>query len=260
MSTSERLVGLVPSLALFTYFFAGVAVYSVLRRSIPADHEASARPPSVFLGTFLVQYYFWVLGPVERAMVRIRLSPDALTWIGLLMSVLAGLAFGMGYFSAGGWLYLGNGTLDILDGRVARRTGRQSHTGAFFDSVVDRYAEFFVFAGIVVYYRDRLALMLTALMALLGSLMVSYTRARGESLGVVSKIGSMQRPERILYLGVAATGSPIVVAILSPADPRPAHHLTAAMLAMLAVTANWTALRRFLSIQANLDNSAPPTS
>lgn len=258
MSTTERLIGIVPSLALFAYFFAGFAVYAVVRRSIPADSEVAARPPSVFLGGFLVQYYVWVLGPIERTMVRLRLSPDALTWIGLLMSAIAGVALGMGYFSAGGWLYLGNGTLDILDGRVARRTGRQTRTGALFDSVVDRYAEFFVLAGLVVYYRDRLALMLTTIMALLGSFMVSYTRARGESLGVNAKIGSMQRPERILYLGAAAAASPVFVAILSPADPRPAHHLTAATLLMLAVTANWTALHRFLSIHENLGGAAPP--
>jgi phosphatidylglycerophosphate synthase len=257
LTTAERLVGIVPSLALFTYFFSGVAVYAIVRRGIPADREISARPPSVFLGSFLAQYYAWVLGPFERALVRLRLSPDALTWIGLGMSGLAGVAFALGAFSTGGWLYLGTGTLDILDGRIARRTGRTSRGGALFDSVVDRYAEYFVFAGLLIYYRDRLGLMLTTLLALLGSFMVSYVRARGAGLGVDAKTGSMQRPERILYLGVSAAASPVIVAVVSPGDPHPPHHLTAAVLALLAVTANGTAIRRFAAIRRGLRASTP---
>ena len=252
MTTAQRLVGIVPSLALFTYFFAGVAIYALIRHRIPADQEFHSRPPSAFVSGFLVEYYGWTLRPIERAMVRLRLSPDALTLIGLLMSLLAGAAFAAGCFSVGRWLYLGTGTLDILDGRVARQTGRQTRTGALFDSVVDRYSEFFVFAGLLVYYRDRLPLMLVTILALLGSFMVSYLRARGEGLGVNAKVGAMQRPERILYLGVASAVSPVLVALYAPSDVRPTHHLAVAALALLAVSANWTALRRFSAIRSDL--------
>lgn len=255
MTTTEHLVGIVPSLALFAYFFGGVAVYAVIRRRIPSHPEVSSRPPSAFVGSFLAQYYSWTLGPIERFLVWVRLSPDALTWVGLVMSIGAGVALASGYFSVGGWMYLGTGTLDILDGRVARRTGRQSRTGALFDSVVDRYSEFFVFAGLVLYFRDRFVLLVVTLLALLGSFMVSYLRARGEGLGVSAKVGSMQRPERILYLGVAMALSPVVVAFTAPGDPRPTHHVVVAVLALLAVAANWTAVTRFSFITSDLRNS-----
>lgn len=250
MTTAEHLVRIVPSLALFAYFFGGLALYAVIRRRIPAHPELRDRRPSAFLGRFLAEYYSWTLGPIERCLVWLRLSPDVLTWIGLLMAIGAGVALAFGYFSVGGWLYLGTGTLDILDGRIARRTGRQSRTGALFDSVVDRYSEFFVFGGLIVYYRDRLWLLLLTLLALLGSFMVSYLRARGEGLGVSAKVGSMQRPERILYLGVAIASSPVAVAFLTPGDPRPTHTIVVAVLALLAVSANWTALTRFSFIRA----------
>lgn len=252
-------MGIVPSLALFAYFFGALALYAVIRRRIPSHPEVQSRPPSAFLGSFLAQYYSWTLGPIERCLVWMRLSPNALTWIGLFMSVAAAVALAFGYFSVGGWLYLGTGTLDILDGRIARRLGRQSRTGALFDSVVDRYSEFFVFGGLIVYYRERIVLLLLTLLALLGSFMVSYLRARGEGLGVSAKVGSMQRPERILYLGVAIAASPVVVAFVSPADPRPAHYLVAAVLGLLAVSANWTALTRFSFIRSDLTGTGQGT-
>ena len=256
MTTAQHLAGIVPSLALFAYFFAGVAVYALVRHRVVTDQEFRSRPRSAFVSSFLVEYYGWTLRPIERVLVRLRLSPDAITVIGLVMSLLAGAAFALGSFSAGGWLYLGTGTLDILDGRVARLTGRQTRTGALFDSVVDRYSEYFVFAGLLIYYRDRVWLMLVTLIALLGSFMVSYVRARGEGLGVDAKVGSMQRPERILYLGVASAVSPVLTAIYAPGDPRPTQHLAVATLALLAVSANWTALRRFALIRADLGGRA----
>ena len=95
---------------------------------------------------------------------------------------MSGGFFAVGNFGAGGWLYLLTGILDILDGRIARATGKVSASGAYFDSVMDRYAEIIVFAGFAYFYRDSWVLFLV-LAASLGSIMVSYTRARGESLG-----------------------------------------------------------------------------
>ena len=105
----------------------------------------------------------------------------------------SGAAAAYGRFALAGWLYFLCGILDILDGRVARIRGQVSQAGAFLDSVIDRYAELFVFGGMTVFYRDSWALS-AVLLASLGSLMVSYTRARGEAL-VVRAVPS-RRPDQ----------------------------------------------------------------
>src|SRR2546425_456115 len=105
-------------------------------------------------------------------------------------------------------------------GRVARATGRVTRSGAFIDSVADRYAELAVFGGLLYYYRLAPWVMAVVLAAGAGSLMVSYARARGESLGVEVKIGTMQRPERLFYLGVVVAHSPLVETLVGGGESR----------------------------------------
>jgi phosphatidylglycerophosphate synthase len=143
------------------------------------------------------------------------------------------------------------GILDILDGRIARATGMVTKGGAFFDSVMDRYAEIVVFSGLVVFYRNTWALYVV-LLASLGSVMVSYTRARGEALGVEVNIGTMQRPERLFYLGAISGLSPIVETLFGHGS-LPAFVPVVVALAMLGTTANVTAVRRISHTLARLD-------
>src|SRR5262249_37938702 len=155
----------------------------------------------------------WVLGPWERALVRSGVRPNQITLASLAVAMGAAAALAMGRFALGAWLYLAAGILDILDGRIARATGRVTAGGAFFDSVVDRYAEMVVFAGLAIFYRESWGLPVV-LAAALGSFMVSYARARGEALGVDVTVGTMQRPERLFYLGLALLVSPVVEALV----------------------------------------------
>jgi phosphatidylglycerophosphate synthase len=218
------------------------------------DAEVASRPASKLLGRFLRHYIMWVLAPWERTLVRWRVSPNALTFASFIVACASAAFFAVGNFGAGGWLYLLTGILDILDGRIARATGMVTKGGAFFDSVMDRYAELVVFAGLALYYRHSWALYVV-LLASLGSVMVSYTRARGEALGVEVNIGTMQRPERLFYLGVISGLSPIVETLFGHGALPPFVPVVVA-LALLGASANVTAIRRISHTLAQLDGRA----
>lgn len=254
----ERYAPLLPLLAVTGYFLVAMALFSArtARRGLPADPEVAGRPASRLLGRYLRHYIMWVLGPWERALIRAGVTPNALTLTSLGSSAAAAVLLARGRFGAGGWLYLLTGMLDILDGRVARATGRASRGGAFFDSVIDRYAELLVFAGLAVYYRDRWVLGV-ALAAATGSVMVSYVRARGESLGVDVKVGTMQRPERLFTLGLLVAQSPVWEALAPTPGGRPLFAPSVLGLLLLAVSANVTAVRRIRHTLRALDDRFP---
>jgi len=246
-------VPLYPLFALAAYFIVALGLFSLRARwvGIAVDAEVASRPASKLLGRYLRHYIMWVLGPWERALVRWRVTPNALTFSSFVVACAAAVFFAVGNFGAGGWLYLLTGILDILDGRIARATGMVTKGGAFFDSVMDRYAELVVFGGLAVYYRNSWALVV-ALIAAVGSVMVSYTRARGEALGVQVNIGTMQRPERLFYLGVISGLAPIVETLFGHGTLPPFVPVVVA-LALLGLSANVTAVRRISHTLARLD-------
>lgn len=147
------------------------------------------------------------LTPITDSLVRARIHPNAITTAGFLVTCLAGLAFDQDHVRIAGLLVLLGGVFDIFDGQVARATGSVSVFGSFYDSTLDRISEIVVFVGILSLYNDTSVprgdvLMIYAVMlAMAGSLMISYTRARAEALGLDCNVGMMQRPERIVLVG-----------------------------------------------------------
>ncbi|HXM38719.1 MAG TPA: CDP-alcohol phosphatidyltransferase family protein [Gemmatimonadales bacterium] len=149
--------------------------------------------------------------PLARALIRGGVHPNLLTTLGTLVVIASGVAFGFGDIRVGGALLLLSGVFDILDGQVARQGGMTTTFGAFYDSTLDRVGEAAVFAGLAFYFLrggvppERALLGAgVALTALVASLLVSYTRARAEGLGVECKVGIAGRAERILLLGLPA--------------------------------------------------------
>jgi len=138
-----------------------------------------------------------------RIFVRLSWPANVLTVLSLAAAAAGGLLFALGLPFPASMAILVCGILDGLDGKVAAATGTATAFGAFLDSTLDRYAEAFLFLGLAVRFRGRWILWLT-LAALVGSFMVSYTRARAESLGFDGRAGLMRRPERFLLLGLAA--------------------------------------------------------
>ena len=140
-------------------------------------------------------------------LVRRRVNPNYVTTVGVAVNLVAGLAFFLFRIQLGGALVLLGGFLDIVDGQVAVRTGQTTKFGSFYDSTTDRMAEIAWMLGVMSLYLGRqpnigepwMAYVVAA--ALAGSLMVSYTRAKAESLGIDCKVGLMQRAERIILVG-----------------------------------------------------------
>jgi CDP-diacylglycerol---glycerol-3-phosphate 3-phosphatidyltransferase len=156
-----------------------------------------------------------IADPVARALLGARVRPNQLTVLGLSISALSGVAFAADRQRLAGLLLALAGALDILDGALARASGQASPFGAFLDSVLDRYSDLLVLAGIGVHFMriDRAADVVVTMAALIGTVMVSYTRARAESVGVDCKVGFMERGERILALIAGALTDWLVPAV-----------------------------------------------
>lgn len=175
------------------------AVYCV-RCAIGRAPTVQALKHNQLFGAFWARFLVWVLGPFERVM-RGRVRPNTVTAISLVLCAATGAMVGLGDLASGVWLYAFAGILDVLDGRLARSLGRPSAQGALFDSVSDRWGELFVFAGYGWFLHD--SPWLLAVMAAGGaSMMVSYTRARAEGLGIEMSGGIMQRAERIVLVAL----------------------------------------------------------
>jgi phosphatidylglycerophosphate synthase len=164
----------------------------------------------------LQQGIYLVINPFVKGLIRIGLTPNAVTTIGLLLNIGVAVIFIFGaertnrgdlsFVGWGGALVLFAGLFDMLDGQVARLGNMSSKFGALYDSVLDRYSELILFLGICYYLVSHHYFLssLFAFIALMGSMMVSYTRARAEGLGIECKGGLMQRPERVITIGVCA--------------------------------------------------------
>ena len=177
--------------------FAAFVVYCGLY-AIGRPPQLTAVKHNQLLGPFMAGFLVWLMGPVERALLG-RVSPNLITAVSLVMCGITGLAAGTGSLAAACWLYTIGGILDVLDGRLARLGGKQTATGALFDSVSDRWGELFVFAGYAWFLHES-PWMIAAFVAFGASMMVSYTRARAEGLGIELSGGIMQRAERIVLV------------------------------------------------------------
>jgi phosphatidylglycerophosphate synthase len=259
--TTRVLTALLPALLASGYFVLGLVAYAV-RCALwgpPRQYEPDARGRSALVGYHLRLFFFWIINPLWRLLLRSGLSANTVSALAWLLGVGAAVACGFGRFALGGWLFLLSGTLDALDGRLARAHNQVSPAGAAIDSILDRYIDALMLIGLGIYYRGQWPLV-PAMLALMGSLLVPYVRAKGEALGFPVRGGLMQRTERILYLGGAVALSPIVEAIFFPDHPHPAHRLAIAGILLLAVTSNLTAAFRFATLVRAILGAAAPAA
>lgn len=155
--------------------------------------------------------YLRVIAPVGDWMVRRRINPNSITTVGTLCAMSAGVIYATGHISVAGWVLGLTALFDVLDGTVARRTGRSTVFGAFYDSTLDRVADGAVLGGLTVFFaRNEMhqsvpgwtatPMVGVLLMGIIGTFLTSYTRARAEGLGIDAKVGILQRPERVTLL------------------------------------------------------------
>ncbi|MFT4062891.1 MAG: DUF4833 domain-containing protein [Edaphocola sp.] len=216
-----------------------------------------------------------VINPFVRFLIKLGLTPNAVTTIGLLLNIGVAIIFVVGaekgnrgdlsYVGWAGGLILFAGLFDMLDGQVARLGKMSSTFGALYDSVLDRYSELILFFGICYYLvaHHYFLSSIFAFIALIGSMMVSYTRARSEGLGIQNKGGLMQRPERVILIAVSAIATGVAAAFVEGDGkvfvPGIKYHVFELMsiftipLAIMAVLTNITAIQRLADAKKALD-------
>ena len=250
----DRIYLLAPAFALVATMVVAFIVYCGLYAAGRVRKIAGVKHNELF-GPFMASYLVWLIGPAERLLLG-RVSPNVITVLSVALCGVTGVAIALGHLSGAVWLYAVAGILDVLDGRLARLGGKQTAAGALLDSVCDRWGELFVFAGFAWFFIDS-AWILAVMGAFGGSMMVSYTRARAESLGVDLASGMMQRAERI----VLVVGGTLVAAWYG-ADPDPISGASAAStilgftMVLTGVLSSATALSRWVAAYRSL--TRPP--
>jgi len=151
----------------------------------------------------------WLLDKIVGALAATGINPNLLTFFGLLVNFWAAVLFARGQFRMAAAVIFFAGFLDMLDGQVARRQKRVTAFGAFYDSTLDRYSDMALYMGLLVYYavNGRSSYVVLAAVATAGSVMVSYARARAESLIPTCKVGFMERSERLVLLIIGGTSN-----------------------------------------------------
>jgi phosphatidylglycerophosphate synthase len=239
----ERVIILAPALIPVAYFLVALVIYSGLCLIGQRPDTGERRKHSRFF-YFFIDYFLWMLRPVERALLKNpRLTPNHLTFTSLAACASAGIAIATGHMATAGWLYILAGALDVLDGRLARATGHESKAGAFLDSVTDRWCELFVFTGFAWFLHDT-GWLFAVMLAAGGSLMVSYTRARGEALGIALDGGAMQRAERIALVSIGT----LITAWFNAARDTQEYgiHVIGVALLIVGVGSSATAVSRWI--------------
>jgi CDP-diacylglycerol---glycerol-3-phosphate 3-phosphatidyltransferase len=190
--------------------------------------------------------FYALVDPIGKILEAINVHPHAVTLAGFFFSIISGLLFWKGFFAVAGLAMILSGACDVLDGRLARNTKRTTSFGALFDSTMDRYSEIAVFMGLTAFFNS-VYISLLIILAIAGSLLTSYTRARAEGLGIECKVGLMQRPERITFIATAA----ILGGLLDRAIGTNFLAMKAALL-LVAVLANITVIQRVVHVGKKL--------
>lgn len=234
----DRLVALAPALLLLVSMVLSIGIYAALRASGRGPKLKQVKHNQIF-GPFLAGWLVWFLSPFERFLLN-RVTPNTITMISLFVCFVTGASVALGGIALAVFLYGVAGILDVLDGRIARLSGKQTTSGALLDSVSDRWGELFALCGYVWFLRDS-AWMMAALATISGSLMVSYTRARAESLGVQSAGGLMQRAERVVLVAIGT-----LVASCFPVGHEAVAPILGGTLLVCGAMSMATAINRFL--------------
>lgn len=199
----------------------------------------AAKTPKWTFDGFLRKTFKGIIDPVAGALLKIGMTPNMVTYLGVLFSTAVAVLIALGKIQLAGLVMLVTAPTDVLDGSMARLKGGDTLYGAFIDSVTDRFSELIILCGLLVYYMleaDAMGVIL-AFVAAAGSVLVSYIKARAESLGYTAKMGLLTRVERVLIL--------IPCLIAGGIFPMIA-------LWILAVLTNFTALQRFFFVRKQM--------
>lgn len=255
---SLPLTVLVPLIGLPSFWVASFLVYCVkcaiwgMERT-PRIDQLTKTP---WLPRIVMEFGYWMFRIPVRLCILLGITPNMITLGSMVLTVVAATAVGLGHFAFGGWMILFAFTCDAWDGIVARATNTSSPAGEFFDSTIDRYNDLFTFLGFMYYYRNDPLVLPWVAAAMVGSTVVSYSRAKGDAVGVNANVGYMQRHERAVWLGISTATAPIVAAYTEPGIAQPRYHAVAVVMVLMAIMTNITAAWRIGVVIAALKGAA----
>ena len=200
------------------------------------------------LSKHFINGFYAFFNPVGDFLESANIHPHVVTVSGFFLTVIAAGLFWKGHMFLGGIILILAGACDALDGRLARNTNRTSDFGAILDSTLDRYSEIVVFIGLAAFFHSAI-MSAIIIMAIAGSLLTAYIRARAEGLGLECKIGLMQRPERVTFIAVGAVIGAMIDFIFGTHQPL----LKLAILG-IAILGNITVIQRVLHVRTQLKN------
>ncbi len=245
-------MSLVAPVFLLCLFALAAAAYLVRVRKLGrARYDRVERQGgSRLLSKSLMEMAYWAIQPLAELLVSLKISANAISWASLGFGGVVAVCLASGNFGAASVFALIAALLDALDGLVARVTKTDSRAGKVLDSALDRYVELLFLGGLVLYYRQIPVLLGLTLFAIGASFMVSYTTALAEIVEVDVPKSSMRRPERLVYLILGTTLSPITIHFFerNSGFPVPVAYPVVAALFLVAVVGNISALRRLFLI------------
>ena len=208
---------LLPLLIFNTVFMTLFIYFAISFQFKKRDPAAQERLHNSFLGFFFHSFWFWLVDPIVKLFAFLRMTPNTVTSLSIFLSIYTGYIFATGNLEWAGWLVIISGTFDLLDGRLARLTGKSTQAGAFYDACMDRYSDALVYSGIALYFITRggsltsetftvsrfdFYMVIVVMILLMGTGVMGYAKARAEAMNFTTKRGLMQRPERVALLGM----------------------------------------------------------
>jgi CDP-diacylglycerol--glycerol-3-phosphate 3-phosphatidyltransferase len=257
---------LLPILIVNVSFVAIFMYYAVTFQFKKKTPEVMDRLHASFLGVFFREFWYWFIDPMVKTLIFLRISPNMITAMSVLMSIFTGYLYFIGQIAWAGWFVIISGNMDLLDGRVARVTGNTTLSGGFFDACVDRYNDAFVFMGVGLYFVGRnfslskgvmsvstwdFIMLIVVFLTIIGSSITSYSKAKGEAMGYTTKRGLMQRPERIVMLGLFSIINPWYRVIAAKYDLHPDAMIIGIMI-LMAILVNYSAIVRIVVLFKNI--------
>lgn len=257
-TTTEIIISLLPVIVLNGAAILSWIIFAFIYPGRERNPMVVERSHPSFLGSFLREWSVWIIRPFILAVKAMGFTPNMITAVSLALGFLSAFYFYIGHFATAGWILVASGALDMIDGGLARLTNQVSKEGAFFDSCSDRYSESAILTGIAFYFALRrdltifgdntwLWLILLSILAMTGSQIVSYAKARGEAVGFTTNMGLMQRAERIAVLAIPSAFFPFLKLILVPNGINEHYPLIIALI-ILAIFTNYTAVTRIVII------------
>lgn len=198
---------------------------------------------SVLLGKAVMNFAVWGMEPLARLLGKLSITPNQVTLSSIFFGLVAALFIATGHFGYGFCAAIVAGMTDMLDGMLARLSGKTDLSGVVLDSTVDRYVDFFLLAGCAVYFRGDVLSLSACLLAIHGSFMISYTTAKAEAMSMSVPRGAMKRTERHVYLLLALVASTFWPALWAN-GPSPLW----LVVCLLALLTNWSAALRFRAL------------